>query len=111
MAALARAWGIDYIQFLQPTFYYRSRAVYDASSIREYAIPVRYGYPKLVARLEKLRQRGVNAVSLLGIYGGLGDATRSMYADACCHPNDGGYRILLDSVGEGITATFSPRQF
>ncbi len=109
MATLARAQEIDYIQFLQPTFYYQAQAVYDATATQEYAVPVRYGYPKLLARLETLRQRGVNAVSLLDVFGGVGDMTRPMYADTCCHPNDAGYRIIMNRMAEEITATFSPR--
>lgn len=106
MHAVAAARGIRYFHFLQPNQYVEGSKPMDAEergiAIREdhpYAASVRKGYPVLRTLGQDLVRRGVNFVDLTTIYA----KNRSvLYSDNCCHVNEAGRRIVVESIVNAI---------
>lgn len=100
----ALANGTRYLHFVQPNQYHETARAYGEaergvafSDDTPYAEPVRVGYPRLEAAVERLHRDGV---PVEGMFRLLDDVDEPVYADDCCHFTDAGQRILLRRIGE-----------
>ena len=114
MHATAGQLGALYLHFVQPNQYFETERTYSEAE-RETAInpgtayeePIRMGYPKLEARLEILRQKGIIAEGLFRL---LDDVEPAVYIDDCCHFTDAGQSVLARHIGQVAAREFSQRR-
>lgn len=107
MKAICDANGITYIHMLQPNQYFESERTLTDEERRiafgedhVYRPGVVQGYPILRARIDDLKDRGVDFHDLTSIYD---DIPESIYIDECCHPNQLGYDIVAEYVARAIS--------
>lgn len=101
-----QAAGGRYLHVIQPNQYFATgRRFSDAERAvalapeSPYAEYVRAGYPRLVARVEPLRQRGVAVISLAELFDGVAEP---VYQDDCCHYNETGQRLVVEAIAEAV---------
>ena len=101
MHRLATANNIKYLHVLQPNQYFGSRVFgQDESKIaiddtHIYSANAREGYPHLAARVNDFKQHGVHFASGLAI---MDHESRLVYADACCHFNATGTKLIAEFI-------------
>lgn len=98
MKALCDTQKITYVHLLQPNQYLEGSKVLTPQEQRlafradhPYRIGVVEGYPLLLDAGKRLRRRGVDFYDLTQVFS---NASRTLYRDDCCHPNQEGYRIV-----------------
>jgi hypothetical protein len=105
MAAICRAYGIDYVHLLQPNQYVPgSKVLTDAERANAYGDDVVRervvaAYPGLIAAGRALRQAGVDFVDLTMMFA---DEPRSIWADTCCHVNELGADLIAERIAAAI---------
>lgn len=103
MARLASSMEFLYVHFLQPNQYVEDSKIFTDeerfTAIEQgdfsYKKAVRLGYPVLIREGKKLRESGVIFHDLTPIFR---QEKRTIYADACCHFNELGYRMIADRI-------------
>ncbi len=103
---LARANGILYYHFIQPSQYVPGSKVLTErersgafSETSQYHDSVINGYPYLRSRVPQLRSSGVRAFDLTDVFE---DEAGGIYTDICCHMNPRGYRLIGSAIGAAI---------
>jgi hypothetical protein len=104
MFDLSRSLGIPYLHFLQPNQYLagskpmsREERLVAVRPGHPYRSPVEDCYPVLIETGHALAERGVPFQSLTGLFA---RHPEPLYADACCHYNSEGNRLLGEAIGK-----------
>jgi len=99
---LAEGYGFDYFHFLQPNQYVEnSKRQFSPVEIEKYTVRdsfrviVGFWYPKLQAAGRELSELGVPFFDLTRIFR---DVETTVYRDSCCHLDDEGRDLLVDSI-------------
>jgi hypothetical protein len=113
MNDLLAARKIPYFEFIQPNQYYATKrqfteeekkvAFHDESPFKE---PTVKGYPRLLARIDSVREAGVNLFNGVNAFDEAGDA---MYIDTCCHYTDAGNEVFSRFIGQSLVTYLSAR--
>ncbi len=105
---LARANGIAYYHFLQPTQHVSDSKPMGPDERRvafggsPYAPGARTGYPLLIRAGAELAASGVAFRDLTAVFA---EVEEPLYRDACCHVNERGNRIVADAIADFILAS------
>jgi hypothetical protein len=104
---------IPYFEFIQPNQYYATKrqfseeekkvAMHEASPFKE---PTVKGYPRLLARIDSVREAGVTLFNGVNAFDEIGDA---MYIDTCCHYTDAGNEVFSRFIGQSLVTYLSAR--
>ena len=110
MNRLLSAGRIPYFEVIQPNQYYstarkfseaeRKLAFYSPSP---YADGVARGYPKLIARLDELKNSGVKVINAVNAFD---ETSEDVYVDSCCHYNRTGNEVFAKFVANQIAESF-----
>lgn len=112
MAALARSYGLSYVQVLQPNQYIAGsklltederRLAYQPEHRRSRAMDP--GYAKLRERGSELTARGIAFHDLSMLFAA---ERETLYTDICCHFNQRGNEIFARAIAERIDLGISP---
>ncbi len=113
MAAACQASGSAYFHFLQPNQYVEGQKrlteeerVTAYAPDQPYSRAARLGYPALIALGQKLAASGIAFFDATPLYK---DETGTIYADACCHVNEAGNRLLAAFVTEKVMPAIAGR--
>lgn len=111
MNDLLAARKIPYFEFIQPNQYYATRrqfsaeeekiAFHDASPFKE---PTIKGYPRLLARIDSVRDAGVIVFNAVNVFDETPDI---VYMDSCCHYSDKGNEVFSRYVGQSLVTLLS----
>ncbi len=108
MANLSRANDIHYYHFLQPNQYLAGSKPMGPEEkkialqpLHQYRIPATDGYPFLREAGEELNQQNVPYFDLTQVFA---DNPEILYIDDCCHLNQQGYDLIVDSIVDVIDA-------
>jgi hypothetical protein len=111
MKDLLVARKIPYFEFIQPNQYYATKrqfseeekkiAFHEASPFKE---PTVKGYPRLLARIDSVRDAGVNLFNGVNVFDETGDA---VYIDTCCHYTDAGNEVFSRYMGQSLVTYLS----
>jgi hypothetical protein len=114
MSQLLTARNIPYVHVIQPNQYFPTSrrfsdeekriAFTDQSTVKAGVIN---GYPKLLARVERLRAAGVNVLNGVRVFDQVPDI---VYVDNCCHYNDIGSTVFGRYVAQGVVSVLSQRR-
>jgi len=104
---LARSLDLPIFLFLQPNLHIEGSKAFtaDEEALRreggqrgDYgSIPD--GYRAMTAHITELRRRGIPIEDLTGVFGA---TTPTVYVDACCHVNDLGSQVMIDTIARAM---------
>src|ERR1051325_5127766 len=106
MNRVLTAWHIPYFEVIQPNQYYSTarkfseaeqKAALNPSSV--YSEGVIKGYPKLIARVDDLKSRGVKVINAVNVFD---ETAEDVYVDSCCHYNRTGNDVFARFVANQI---------
>lgn len=114
LSQLAAANGFSYFHFLQPNQYMagsknftpreREIAFVTSTTPPAHGVSLSKTYPRLIAQMPAMRERGANVYDLTGIF----KKTREdIYIDNCCHVNELGNVLLAENIGKLITRHYA----
>lgn len=105
MAAMAQAHGTPFVAMIQPNQWFRATTPFKPRTqdgFNQYAMRmVPPGYRALIARIPRLRERGVTVLDPTKIFDALGN---DIYEDDCCHFVAAGNAMLVDEIARWLAA-------
>jgi hypothetical protein len=106
MNQLLAARRTPYFQVIQPNQYYPTARKFSESEQKAqlnpastYSEGVIKGYPKLIARIEDLKNAGVKVINAVAVFD---ETSEGVYVDSCCHYNRLGNEVFARFVAEQI---------
>lgn len=104
---IARAHGKPFFHFIQPNQYYRDAKPLSEEERTQYATNdwfdlVTSEYEKLETISDELRDGGIESESLARLFA---DVPATVYADACCHFNAAGLRMIDDAIAARVLSS------
>jgi hypothetical protein len=111
MNGLLTARKIPYFEFIQPNQYHSTKRQFSEDERKiafdensPFKEPAVKGYPKLLAKVNSLKDAGVKVFDAVNAF----DETRdSVYVDSCCHYTDTGNEVFLRYVAQSIVTVLN----
>jgi hypothetical protein len=97
---------IPYFEFIQPNQYYATKRQFSADEEKIafaknsiFEEPTMKGYPRLLARIGRVRGAGVTIFNAVSVF----DETRDIvYRDRCCHYTDAGNEVFSHYISRNL---------